>query len=108
MALVSSLYNLSCGIGKEAKITSRITYFCPKTSNFNKIGFSQPVFYFLQECVLEGVYFGAHMVPSVEHFLKVVSGSQMACYNTAQKLKMKLLQRPIRETCNSRNSIDLK
>ena len=32
----------------------------------------------LQECVQEGVYFGAHMVPSDDHFLKVVSGLQMA------------------------------
>ena len=44
-----------------------------------KSDFPSRYFYFLQECAHEGVYFGAHMVPSIEHFLKVVSGSQMAC-----------------------------
>ena len=43
-----------------------------------KLDFPNRFFYFLQECVQEGVYFGAHMVPSDDHFLKVVSGLQMA------------------------------
>ena len=43
-----------------------------------KSDFPNRFFNFLQECVQEGVYFGAHMVPSVEHSFKVVSGSQMA------------------------------
>ena len=43
-----------------------------------KSDFPNRFFNFLQECVQEGVYFDAHMVPSVEHFFKVVSGSQMA------------------------------
>ena len=47
--------------------------------NSIKFDFPSRFFDFLQECVQEGVYFGAHMVPSDEHFLKVVSGLQMAC-----------------------------
>ena len=44
---------------------------------------------FLQECVHGGVYFGAHIVLSVEHFLKIVSGLQMAWpYN--QVIRMQL------------------
>ena len=44
-----------------------------------KSDFPNRFFNFLQECVQEGVYFGAHMVPSDDHFFKVVSGLQMAC-----------------------------
>ena len=55
------------------------TYFYPKTSNSKKDRiFQTNFFHFLQECV-EEVYFGAYMVPSIKHFFKVVSGSQMAC-----------------------------
>ena len=43
-----------------------------------KSDFPNQSFYFLEECGQEGVHFGAHMVPSIEHFLKVVSGLQMA------------------------------
>ena len=85
MELVSSLHDYWCGNGKEAKITLQISkiqqppIFAQKLQISIKSDFPNRFFNFLQECVQEGVYFGAHMVPGDEHFLKVVSGLQMAC-----------------------------
>ena len=52
-----------------------------------KSDFPNRFFNFLQECVQEGVYFGAHMVLSDDHFFKVVSGLQMAWGPSETSLK---------------------
>ena len=84
MALVPLFYLQWHGNGKEAKTNMQISkiqqppIFAQKLQISIKSDFPNRFFNFLQGCVQEGVYFGAHMVPNDDHFFKVVSGLQMA------------------------------